>query len=151
MPHIHTDYDFVIAAFIVHEGRVLLVQHPRYGKWLPIGGHIELNEDPEQALLREIQEESGLQVEILADKAPFAPEAGTKLMPRPSYMDVHEANAPHKHIALVYFARSASSDFKQSAEHTDMRWLAEDELDDPAYALSTSLKFYARAAIEAAA
>ena len=50
MPHIHALYDFVITVFIVHEDKVLLVNHPKYDKWIPMGGHIELNEDPETAL-----------------------------------------------------------------------------------------------------
>ena len=39
-----------------------------YNKWIPMGGHIELDEDVEAALYREIKEETGLQVEILSKK-----------------------------------------------------------------------------------
>ena len=56
MPHIHDLYDFVVSAFIVHKGKVLLIYHKRYHEWLPIGGHIELDEDPQEALYREIKE-----------------------------------------------------------------------------------------------
>lgn len=45
MPHIHELYDFTITVFIVHDGRVLLVNHPKYDKWIPMGGHIELDEE----------------------------------------------------------------------------------------------------------
>ena len=37
---------------------------------LPLGGHIELHEDPEQAALREAKEESGLEVELLGERPP---------------------------------------------------------------------------------
>lgn len=67
MPHIHDKYDFVITVFIVYKDKVLLVHHPRYDKWIPMGGHIELDEDPEQALFREIKEETGLEVEIFSE------------------------------------------------------------------------------------
>lgn len=60
MPHIHERYDFVVNAFIVFNNKVLLVHHPKYDKWLPMGGHVELDEDPEEALFREIEEETGL-------------------------------------------------------------------------------------------
>jgi ADP-ribose pyrophosphatase YjhB (NUDIX family) len=60
--------DFTVEAFVVHHNRVLLIYHKQLQKWLPLGGHIELNEDPEQALVREITEESGLEVEILSQK-----------------------------------------------------------------------------------
>ncbi|MBP9865972.1 MAG: NUDIX domain-containing protein, partial [Candidatus Omnitrophica bacterium] len=54
-PHIHAQFDFVVSVFIIHKGRVLLVHHKSYDEWLPIGGHIEMDEDPEQALYREIK------------------------------------------------------------------------------------------------
>lgn len=149
MPHIHEKYDFVVTVFIVYKDRVLLVNHPRYGKWIPMGGHIELDEDPEQALFREIEEETGLDVELLADK-PDIKQNDTKFVFAPKYIDVHEANPPHKHIALVYFAKAKNDNHVLSAEHTDIRWISLEDLDDPQYSLSDSDKFYCRKAIELA-
>lgn len=146
MPHIHELYDFTVAPFIVYEDKVLLVNHPKYGKWIPPGGHIELDEDPEQALHREIAEETGLTVTLLTTQ-PALQSPGTKFMPTPNYMDVHEANLPHKHVGLVYFCRASSSDFVLSDEHTDMRWVSEDELDSAELNLSPAVKFYAREAL----
>lgn len=149
MPHIHEEYDFVVSVFIVHNDRVLLVHHPRYDMWIPMGGHIELNEDPEQALLREIKEETGLAVEILANK-PDVEQNDTKFIFTPRYMDVHNASSSHKHIALVYFAKAASDRHVLSAEHTEINWLNLDDLEKSKYSLSESVKFYCREAIKAA-
>ena len=44
-------------SIVVHEGKVLVIHHRKLDRWLPLGGHIELDEDPEQAALREAQEE----------------------------------------------------------------------------------------------
>ena len=41
-------------------GRVLFVEHPKRGWEIP-GGHLEENESPEAALLRELKEETGLE------------------------------------------------------------------------------------------
>ena len=49
MPHIHDKIDFTVAIFVVQQAQVLLVHHRALGKWLPLGGHIELDEYPEQA------------------------------------------------------------------------------------------------------
>jgi len=149
MPHIHYQYDFVITIFIVHNDKVLLVNHPRYSKWLPVGGHVELNEDPEEALFREVQEETGLTVGLVGSKPAFDSD-DAKPIHAPRYVDVHEANAPHKHIGLVYFARSESDKFIVSDEHTAAAWLGLEDLDKPEYALSGSVKFYCREAIAAA-
>jgi 8-oxo-dGTP pyrophosphatase MutT (NUDIX family) len=147
MPHIHEKYDFVITVFIVYGDKVLLVHHPRYDKWIPMGGHIELDEDPEEALFREIKEETGLEVQILAEK-PSITQHDTKFVFAPRYIDVHEANPPHKHIALVYFAKAKNDKHTMSDEHSDIRWLNLDDLNNPEYKLSDSVKFYCREAIK---
>ena len=151
MPHIHELYDFTVSVFIVYRGKTLLVHHPRYDKWIPMGGHVELDEDPEQALYREIKEETGLEVEILSKKPAITAEPTTKLLPAPNYMDVHYANAPHKHICLIYFAVAKHDNHVLSAEHTDIHWVGESELENPEYNLEPSVKFYCREAIRMAA
>jgi ADP-ribose pyrophosphatase YjhB (NUDIX family) len=88
MPHIHASMDFTVEAFVVHHNRVLLTYHKQLNKWLPLRGHIELDEDPEQALFREIKEESGLEVEILSQKPAQHSERKRFLYP-PVYLDVH--------------------------------------------------------------
>jgi 8-oxo-dGTP pyrophosphatase MutT (NUDIX family) len=149
VPHIHAAYDYVVTAIIVYEGKVLLVNHPRYDKWIPMGGHIELNEDPEQALYREVQEETGLEVELLSQR-PGVEAPGVKYIPTPDYVDVHEANPPHKHIGFNYFVRAKNDQAVRSAEHTDMRWFSQAELADPQYNLSPSVQFLAVQAIQKA-
>ena len=67
MPHIHELIDFVVDIYIVYKDKVLLIHHKELKKWLPIGGHIELDEDPEEALFREVKEECGLEIEVLGD------------------------------------------------------------------------------------
>jgi ADP-ribose pyrophosphatase YjhB (NUDIX family) len=147
MPHIHELHDFVVAVYIVYDGKVLLVNHPRYGHWVAPGGHIELDEDPEQTLYREITEETGLQVEILSSK-PAVDSPGTKFLLTPNYLDVHNANPPHKHISLTYFARAKDGAFVLSAEHTDMKWFSKDDLQAPTYNISSAVQFYAQEAIK---
>ena len=46
--------------FIVYREKILLHYHPKVREWLPPGGHIEKNEDPLEAIVREINEETGL-------------------------------------------------------------------------------------------
>lgn len=131
----------------MHEGKVLLVNHPRYNKWISPGGHIELDEDSDQALEREIVEETGLEVEIIADRPDFE-TPGTTTLYTPAYMDIHEANPPHRHCNLIYFARAKSDKFVKSDEHDELRWFSLEDLDDPKYDLSDGVKFYGREAIK---
>jgi 8-oxo-dGTP diphosphatase len=130
MGHIHKLIDYTVGPVIIHpdKTKVLLVLHPRYKKWLCIGGHIELDESPDQALLREIEEECGLQVEVLSEKPDLKSES-SEILWRPRFIDIHDANAPHKHIGLTYFCLAKSADFRLSDEHEEMRWFTGDELD----------------------
>ena len=76
MPHIHDLIDFTVAAYIVNNGKVALVNHLQLKRWMPVGGHIELNEDPEEALFREIKEETGIdksQLTVLSSKPKLLP------------------------------------------------------------------------------
>jgi 8-oxo-dGTP pyrophosphatase MutT (NUDIX family) len=57
--------DFTATTFVVHENRTLLLHHRKLAMWLPPGGHIDPHELPDQAALREVREESGLEVELL--------------------------------------------------------------------------------------
>ena len=149
MPHLHELYDFVVSAFIVHDDKVLLVHHPKYDKWIPMGGHVELDEDPETALFREIEEETGLDVSILSSK-PTLKTTDTTFILTPNFVDVHEATPPHKHIALVYFALAKNQNHRLSAEHDAIHWLSEADLEDPTYNLAPSIKFYCQQAIATA-
>ena len=150
MPHIHRLYDFVVSAFLVHKDCVLLIHHKRYNEWLPLGGHVEMDEDPEQALLREIQEESGLRVRILAAKPKIA-HGGVKPLWTPAYVDVHRIKGVHRHIAFVYFAAAASRKVRlHTREHHEFRWLASSDLTKRKFRLSKSIRFYCRRALEAA-
>ena len=54
--------------YIVRDGQVLMLhrvkkrQDENAGKWIGIGGHLEADESPEECVLREIREETGLAV-----------------------------------------------------------------------------------------
>ncbi|WP_049757636.1 (deoxy)nucleoside triphosphate pyrophosphohydrolase [Magnetococcus marinus] len=94
----------VSAALIMQENRVLLTQRKRGGHlalhWEFPGGKLHPGESPEQALVREIEEEVGLQIEALTPWAFVSHDYGTfhLLMPlfrvgrfygTPQALDVH--------------------------------------------------------------
>ena len=104
MAHIHEKIDFTVAIFVVHDEKILLIHHRKLDKWLPLGGHIELDEDPEQAALREAKEESGLEVELLGERPPTT-SPGTRALIAPRFLDIHRISDTHEHIGMIYWAR----------------------------------------------
>jgi 8-oxo-dGTP pyrophosphatase MutT (NUDIX family) len=151
MPHINEKIDYVVNAWIVNKGRVLLVFHKGAQTWLPIGGHIELNENPDQALFREIKEECGLDVEVVGGEvSPDYPTTSTKkLLITPASVDMHPMKGGHQHVALEYFARAKSDKVVLTEqEHDDIRWFTSEDIDDLRYDLLPDIKFFAREALK---
>ena len=148
MAHIHEKIDFTVAIFVVQNSRVLLIHHRKLDKWLPLGGHIELEEDPEQAALREAREESGLDVELIGERPPTT-EPGTRALIAPRFLDIHRITETHEHIGMIYWARPRHGTLTLAElEHHDLRWCSSAELDALQPAMSNAVKWYCRKAIE---
>ncbi|MCX6780524.1 MAG: NUDIX domain-containing protein, partial [Candidatus Magasanikbacteria bacterium] len=146
MAHIHEKIDFTVTCFILHpsEPKVLLIHHKAHNSWLPVGGHIELDEDPDQALLREVEEECGLGIEIFSEKSPGEyPE--TKMLRRPDTVDIHTINdAGHRHVNFGYSARALSAEPKLAPEeHHDIKWFSAEELRDENLNIKPAIRDYA--------
>ncbi|HXE43048.1 MAG TPA: NUDIX domain-containing protein [Candidatus Baltobacteraceae bacterium] len=161
MAHIHEKIDFTVAIFVVHDKKILLIHHRKLDKWLPLGGHIELDEDPEQAALREAKEESGLDVELLGERPPTT-SPGTRALIAPRFLDIHRISDTHEHIGMIYWARPKVGSARRAdrtsqrdvptnlatEEHHDIRWCSSAELDKLSPPMSDAVKWYCRKAIE---
>ena len=148
MPHIHEKIDFTVAIFVVHEEKILLIHHRKLDKWLPLGGHVELDEDPEQAALREAKEESGFEVELLGDRPPTT-GPDTRALIAPRFLDIHRISDTHEHIGMIYWARPKRGALALAeAEHHDIRWCSAGELDGLMPKMSDAVKWYCLQAIK---
>ena len=148
MPHIHEKIDFTVSLFIVQDGKVLLIHHKKLDAWLPIGGHIELDEDPEQAAYREAKEECGLEIELIGERPPIT-GPGTKALVRPRFLDIHRVSPTHEHIGIIYLARPKSGKVTLAAgEHHDIRWCSRKDMESLQPPMSEAVKYYCIRAIE---
>jgi len=147
-PRAEVTRDFTVAVFVVHDGRVLLHFHPKLGKWLPPGGHIEPNELPDEAAVREVVEETGLRVRLVGEKGlpTDYPDQPVQLVV-PAGIQLEFISKDHEHIDLVYFA--VPQDVSDLTIDDAFRWLAPDEL--ASYPVSEEiLDWCARAVAEVA-
>lgn len=151
MPHIHDKIDFTVEVFIVCGNKVLLRKHDKYGIWLSVGGHIELNEDPNEAALREVKEEVGLDVKLVGSPPHYREtlERYKELIP-PKFLNRHYINNHHEHVTLTYFAVSETDGIKSSEEEKsqEWKWFTLEELDSGAYGLKENIRFYAKAVLK---
>ena len=104
----------VVAAIIAEKGRIFATQRG-YGEfkdgWEFPGGKIEEGEMPQQALVREIQEELDTEVEV------------------GDLLGTVEYDYPTFHLSMQCFLCRIKSGRLNLKEHEAARWLAEDELD----------------------
>lgn len=153
MPHIHDKIDFTVSAYIVHPDldKILLVHHKKFNGWLQLGGHVELDEDTDTSLMREIEEECGLKVELLAT-APGKIGPGVKLLHRPDFMNIHESYTKnHYHLDLRYVAIAKSDKLTlEKDSHNDIRWFTRHELYRPEYGIAPHDRWYFLEAIKMA-
>lgn len=108
-----------VAAAIVIEGRRILAAQRGHGElaggWEFPGGKIEPGETAAQACVREVREELGVTV---CDLKPFLSL---------------EYDYPSFHMHLETFTCTMGEGEINLTDHTDLRWLAEDELDSVAW------------------
>lgn len=147
MPHIHEKIDFVVEVFVVYQNKVLLRLHDKYKIWLSVGGHIELDEDPNQAAVREVKEEVGLDVKLYDKNMLFKhEEKETRQLIPPMALGRHDISSTHEHVVLVYFATSDIDNVIPEKADDQWKWLSESELGN--MDLRPDIAFYAKEALK---
>ncbi len=147
MAHIHEKIDFTVEVFLVYKDKVLLRLHEKYKIWLSVGGHVELDEEPNQAAIREVKEEVGLDIQLLDDLRPFKEEtANYKELIPPKFMNTNRISPTHQHVTLTYFAKSPTDQIIPESPTDVWKWVTVAELET--MDLRPSIKYYAQKALE---
>lgn len=126
---------FTASAYVVYNNKVLLHKHKKLDIWMGFGGHIDRDELPEEAAVRETKEESGLDVTIIPlDSVTSLPrdEAGTpcvQILQRPAHILLEEINQFHQHIDLIYYAQATTDVVTMEEGISEYRWFSIAELD----------------------
>jgi 8-oxo-dGTP pyrophosphatase MutT (NUDIX family) len=98
-----TDRHFTVAIFVIWECKVLLHLHRKLGMWLPPGGHIEQGELPDDAAVREVLEETGVEIELVGERRKDVEDPVQ--LHRPAGVQLENIGPGHQHIDLICFAR----------------------------------------------
>ncbi|MBI3554250.1 MAG: NUDIX domain-containing protein [Elusimicrobia bacterium] len=125
-----TQRHFVATGYVVKDGRTLLLYHKKLRMWLPPGGHIDEGELPDEAVLREIKEETGLSAVILSPIRESAhKEKGVLFLHQPSHVQLEDIPNHPQHIDLIYFCGVKDGAEALSHEHEGMRWCSASQLE----------------------
>lgn len=122
---------FTVTGFVVHDDATLLLWHPLLQMWVPPGGHVEEDEDPAEAVLREIREETGLEAEIVPEEDPLGLSYPQQL-PAPHTILLEksfEAAPPHQHVDLIYFCRVKARLSELRRDDSALTWVDERHLE----------------------
>lgn len=106
-----------VKAIIVNDGKVLIVRRSDNaaidgGTWEPVGGKLEFGEELNSALIREVKEEVGLEIQI----------------ERILYASTFKTHSERQVVILTYLCKSEHRDVVLSQEHSEYQWSTKDEL-----------------------
>jgi len=106
------------------EGRILLVKHVAerggfwQGKWICPGGELELGETIEEGILREVREETNLEVRLTTPLAPFD-------------RIVKEGGETRLHVIYIdYLAELVGGELKAASDVGEAIWVRKEELSE---------------------
>ncbi len=120
---------FTVTGFVIHDRRCLLHWHPKVKMWLPPGGHIDPNEDPVQAVLREIFEETGVSAEVVPTGTIINMDYPAQVH-APFTIMIEDIDDPvqgwHQHIDMIYFCKPVIGHAPVS---DGWLWVSKDELE----------------------
>ena len=106
----------VAAAVVVRDGQVLLTRRAEgqhlAGLWEFPGGKLEDGESPEEALVRECQEECGIEVAVI------------------EILDVTHHRYPEKEVLLLFYRCELRSGEVRHLQVADHAWVAPADLDN---------------------
>ncbi len=150
MTHIHEKIDFTASVYIVHENKVLLHLHQKTNLWLPPGGHVELDEDPNETAIREAKEECGLDINLIGNPVGSGGVTGNsrELIP-PKFLNRHFfiGGSGHEHIDHVYFGEVSGGILTPENVDEDWRWVSREEIESDTIPLKADIRAYALAAL----
>jgi len=128
---------FAATGYVVNPDRtkLLVIFHNKLQKWLPAGGHVEPNELPHEAAIREVFEETGVKASIIDDSPDMNLDGIVDCqIPRPYailYQVIPENNKEleHIHVDFVYAMEAVESNLKiQKEEVSKAEWLTKEDI-----------------------
>lgn len=118
------------SVYVIYKNKVLLHKHKKYNTLFPLGGKMNENEVPHETAIREVYEESGLEVQLYNRDNEL--NLG-RVIQLHSPMHTLLENVGHEveNIDFIYFARASTDKVNpQKGESKELFWFTKEEIED---------------------
>jgi 8-oxo-dGTP diphosphatase len=116
------------AIYLVRDdGKVLLHWNKNMQTWIPIAGHIEHGETPEEATRREVKEETGFDFDFLE-----APEySGNSKIIKMHRFQIDDVPHHNKHMTFIFMGKCKNWHEKATTDENEkLKWFSEQEIEN---------------------
>jgi 8-oxo-dGTP diphosphatase len=110
-----------VGGVLLHRGRVLLIRRgkqPLRGRWVVPGGTVELGESLEEALVREMEEETGIRVRPVSLLTVF------------DRIEKDASEVRYHYVIVDYLCEYLGGEARAGSDALDVAWATESELGD---------------------
>ncbi len=112
--------------------KVVLIHHKKFEKWVQPGGHVEMFENPIETAIREVKEETGLDIEFFAKSIKRIDDIGV-FLPIPEFftqflISERTGEPEHFHLDINYVLEVDEQELRNSSrESHDIGWFTKEE------------------------
>jgi ADP-ribose pyrophosphatase YjhB (NUDIX family) len=132
---------FTASVFVLNDDKILMLKQTRSKYWLLPGGHIEDGELPHEAVIREVKEETNLDIEVLQVADEGARTQIVTPLPVPFAMRLMPCR-DKKDIDFLFTSKVVGGELKIDNESEEAKWFSKEEIiNDPSVGPNT--KYYA--------
>lgn len=117
--------NYRVGAIIICGKKVLMVKNPNSSYYYSVGGRVKLNETSEEAVMREVFEETGLHLQI--DRLGFIHE---------NFFTNENTKEIYHELALFYYMKTdkevhlVSNSFTEQGEKESLHWIPLENITD---------------------
>ena len=115
--------------------KVLLIHHKKHNVWIQPGGHLESIENPIEGAIREVMEETGIDISFFLKEIVKLDDLSSQL-PSPDFfleetIPSHGDNPQHFHIDAIYIIEIDYQKVKEQVEEAyAIGWFEKDEIEN---------------------
>ena len=118
--------EFLATVYVVQEDKVLLTWNKKVNGFVPVGGHVDEGELPQECAIREAKEESGFDVEIIS-----ARKMEHSNLPQNLDIQVDIIKPDHHHINISFIGKIVGGEMlSESDEQTALKWFSKEEIEN---------------------